>query len=242
MKKLLAVVLSAAMVLGMSTVAMAEETGNVATNPTLSVEGNTVYVNAEGSWNLMNEVTVTWDAAATVEKQGQAMDFVMAKTDASMIGDLVFNKTVDGQVILAAALSNDSGALLDYTGAVYYITFAEGTTTDVTMGEQTVTVGAVAPVESEEPTPVESEEPTPVESEEPTPVESEEPTPADSEKPAESKAPTADNKADATKAPATTTNKTTAAKTADVAPVATMAVLALAAAAVVVAMKKRVTE
>lgn len=243
MKKLLAVVLSAAMVLGMSTVAFADSTENAATDITLSVEGNTVSINASGSWNLVNETHVTWDEAVTPEKKAQSMDFVGAYMAAGMQGALMVNDTVNGEVILAGAFTNTSGALLDYTGAIYTITFPEGTTVEVTCNEETVTVGAVA-----DETPAPSDDPVEP-SEDPVEPSVAPTTPADDKKddvaPTTSNAPTTDKKDDttaSTKAPATTANKTTAAKTADVAPVATMAVLALAAAAVVVAMKKKVTE
>lgn len=249
MKKLLAVVLSAAMVLGMSTVAFADSTENVATDITLSVDGNTVSINASGSWNLVNETHVTWDASVTPEKKAQSMDFVGAYMAAGMQGALMVNDTVNGEVILAGAFTNTSGALLDYTGVLYTITFPEGTTVDVTCGDDTVTVGAEAPVPTEDPVEPTVAPTTPVDDKKDDVVPT---TPADDKKddvtpttPAASKAPTTDKKNDttaSTKAPATSANKTTAAKTADVAPVATMAVLALAAAAVVVAMKKKVTE
>lgn len=254
MKKLLAVVLSAAMVLGMSTVAFADSTENVATDITLSVDGNTVSINASGSWNLVNETHVTWDATVTPEKKAQSMDFVGAYMAAGMQGALMVNDTVNGEIILAGAFANTSGALLDYTGVLYTITFPEGTTVDVTCGNDTVTVGAEAPEPSVEP----SEDPVEPSVAPTTPADDKKDdvvptTPADDKKddvtpttPADDKTPSqtpsADKKNNTTANPSTTTNKTTAAKTADVAPVATMAVLALAAAAVVVAMKKKVTE
>lgn len=244
MKKLLAVVLSAAMVLGMSTVAFADSTENVATDITLSVDGNTVSINASGSWNLVNETHVTWDADVTPVKKGQSMDFVGAYMAAGMQGALMVNDTVNGEIILAGAFANTSGALLDYTGVLYTITFPEGTTVDVTCGNDTVTVGAEAPEPTDAPVEPSVAPTAPADDKKDDVVPT---TPADDKKDdvTPSKAPTTDKKDDttaSTKAPATTANKTTAAKTADVAPVATMAVLALAAAAVVVAMKKKVTE
>ena len=227
MKKLLAVVLSAAMVLGMSTVAMADAVAE----PTFSTDGLTLYVNTTGEWNSI-ESSVTLAEDAVVVKQGSTKELGDAAYEQGLMGFPASN--VDGNVWLFAAAytATTEGVGLKYDGPAFYITFEAATTVTLPDGSTLEVKEEVVPTEAPTETPADPTE---------APADPTE-APADpTQAPADSTQAPADNTV-ATKAPATTTNKTTAAKTADVAPVATMAVLALAAAAVVVAMKKRVTE
>ena len=256
MKKLLAVILSAAMVLGMSATAFAAD--GVVGQPTLSVEGNVI------------DGVVTWDGSVAPTSVKKVSDCSIFADDNSYTGFLAGN--IDGnQVLYAGAYAKEDGSAMAYVGHCFKIEFPETdeaftvTLTDKGGATASVKVGGAAP--TEEP-PVTTEEP---------PVTDAPTTDAPATDAPTTNAPdngngngaggngagdagngsngTGSNGTGATgtgsKGGATTTTTTgtgagagsaKTAKTADVAPVATMAVLALAAGVVVVSMKKKVTE
>ncbi len=89
----------------------------------LSAEGNTVYVDTEGTWSSL-EGQLVFDGANQTAKYGATQELTDAALDQQVMSLPVFNMQ-EGNFIFVAVYSALSGQGIDYTGHALYVTFKE---------------------------------------------------------------------------------------------------------------------
>lgn len=127
-KGIVIVTLVAMFIMNFAMTAFAED---VKVEPQITVVGETVYVdvNDEQSWNSL-QVNLTYDKSVEVADYGQTEEFAAAIAEQTHLIGFPICNAVEGEFIAAAAYTstNADGSGVDYTGHVFYVTFADVST------------------------------------------------------------------------------------------------------------------
>jgi len=239
MKKLLAIVMAAAMILSMSVIASADATADI-----VYADG-TATITVYDSQIAAVDYGVVYPEGVTCKKAAWAKAFKDACDDGENTLSGIGNKAAtdasgNTYAVFTAACMTPDGDPIPYDGALLTFEF-EG----VTEGTEFVIVSGTAgasDVKANTVTSVAATAPTAAPTEVPTEVPTAAPTANATEKPVDK----ATDAPKSTTAPTTTTQpsnagKVNAGKTADVAPVATMITLVVVAGVAIVSLKKKAT-
>lgn len=125
-KRIASIALAAMLVMNFSVAAFAQE--DVKVEPQITIDGDTVYVdvNDEQSWNSL-QVNLTYDKSVEVADYGQTTEFALAVAEQTHLIGFPICNAIEGEFIAAAAYTSTEadGTGVDYTGHVFYVTFAD---------------------------------------------------------------------------------------------------------------------
>lgn len=112
------------------TEAVNQESTDGETPLNMVVDGNTVYVDAKGTWSTI-QGSIAFDASHKVKEHGVTEELQKAVSKQLKIGFPVENLLED-EYVFVGVYTSITGEGIDYTGHTFYLTF-EDTTTPITV-------------------------------------------------------------------------------------------------------------